>query len=95
VVGPQSTIVRDERVDDDSSDVILTPDAVWPSDHKAVLASFSVCDDRCGRAVPAWDASTVYTGSDEVSYSGATWRATWWSRNQMPGDPHGPWQPQR
>ncbi|GED08993.1 endonuclease/exonuclease/phosphatase family protein [Cellulosimicrobium cellulans] len=47
VVGPQSTIVRDERVDDDSADVILTPDAVWPSDHKAVLASLRVCDEAC------------------------------------------------
>ncbi|WP_369371757.1 endonuclease/exonuclease/phosphatase family protein [Promicromonospora sp. Populi] len=47
VVGPQSTIVRNERVDDDSADVIWTPDAVWPSDHKAVLASFSICDFGC------------------------------------------------
>jgi hypothetical protein len=52
VVGPQSTIVRNERVDDDSADVILTPDAVWPSDHKAVLASFSI-DDGCGPAAQA------------------------------------------
>lgn len=47
VVGPQSTIVRNERVVDDSADEIFTPDAVWPSDHKAVLANFSICDDSC------------------------------------------------
>lgn len=92
VVGPQSTIVRNERVDDDSADVILTPDAVWPSDHKAVLASFSVCEDGCTPAAPAWDASAVYTAGDEVSYSGSTWRAGWWTRGQEPGAPFGPWQ---
>ncbi|WP_022889337.1 endonuclease/exonuclease/phosphatase family protein [Agromyces italicus] len=53
VVGPQSSIVRDERVDDDSADEILTPDAVWPSDHKAVLAEFRVCDEGCGTTEPA------------------------------------------
>jgi endonuclease/exonuclease/phosphatase family metal-dependent hydrolase len=47
VVGPQSTIVRNQRVVDDSADEILTPDAVWPSDHKAVLASFTVCGGGC------------------------------------------------
>ncbi|MFD6447650.1 endonuclease/exonuclease/phosphatase family protein [Promicromonospora sp. NPDC060204] len=92
VVGPQSTIVRNERVDDDSADQILTPDAVWPSDHKAVLASFSVCDDACAPAVPAWDASAVYTAGDEISYEGSTWRAAWWTRAQEPGAAYGPWQ---
>lgn len=47
VVGPSTTIVRNERVEDDSADEIFTPKAVWPSDHKAVLASFRVCDDEC------------------------------------------------
>lgn len=52
VVGPQSTIVRDQRVDDDSADEILTPDAVWPSDHKAVLANFTICDGGCTEPEP-------------------------------------------
>ncbi|MDA4893466.1 endonuclease/exonuclease/phosphatase family protein [Streptomyces sp. MS2A] len=92
VVGPQSTIVRNERVVDDSADDILTPAAVWPSDHKAVLASFRVCDGGCAPAAPEWDRSAVYTAGDEVSFDGATWRATWWTRAQIPGDPNGPWQ---
>lgn len=92
VVGPQSTIVRNERVDDDSADQIITPDAVWPSDHKAVLASFSVCDDGCAPAAPAWDASATYTAGDEISFDGSTWRAAWWTRGQEPGAPYGPWQ---
>lgn len=52
VVGPQSTIVRDQRVDDDSADEILTPNAVWPSDHKAVLANFTICDGGCAEPEP-------------------------------------------
>ncbi|GIT78752.1 hypothetical protein LLS1_04210 [Leifsonia sp. LS1] len=47
VVGPRATIVRSQRVDDDSDDVIVTPDAVWPSDHKAVLSRFRVCAESC------------------------------------------------
>lgn len=52
VVGPQSTIVRNQRVADDSADEILTPDAVWPSDHKAVLANFTICDGGCATPEP-------------------------------------------
>lgn len=68
VVGPQSTIVRDQRVEDDSADVILTPDAVWPSDHKAVLANFSVCDDDCTTTEPAQP--TLGLGSTSVAAGG-------------------------
>ncbi|GAA3860101.1 endonuclease/exonuclease/phosphatase family protein [Tessaracoccus defluvii] len=42
VVGPRSSIVRNERVVDDSADEILTPQAPWPTDHKAVLTRFSI-----------------------------------------------------
>ena len=74
VVGPQSSIVRNERVVDDSADEILTPDAVWPSDHKAVLANFTVCDGGC--AAPEPEQPTVTIGStsvaagDSVTFSG-------------------------
>lgn len=71
VVGPQSTIVRNERVVDDSADEILTPEAVWPSDHKAVLARFSICDDGCAVTQPepatvAVDAASVVAGSSVI-----------------------------
>lgn len=52
VVGPQSTIVRNQRVVDDSADEIVTPKAVWPSDHKAVIAQFRICDAGCGGTDP-------------------------------------------
>ncbi|GAA1782874.1 endonuclease/exonuclease/phosphatase family protein [Agromyces lapidis] len=69
VVGPQSSIVRNERVDDDSADEILTPDAVWPSDHKAVLAEFRVCDEGCDDGEPA--APVIELGAGSVA-AGAT-----------------------
>lgn len=40
----------------------------------------------------AWSASVVYDTGDTVTHDGATWTATWWTRNQAPGDPYGPWQ---
>ncbi len=44
------------------------------------------------RDVPAWSSSRVYTEGDQVSYNGSTWLASWWTSNQAPGDPYGPWQ---
>ncbi len=34
---------------------------------------------------PAWNASTAYTGGSVVSYNGRTWRAKWWTQNEVPG----------
>jgi len=39
-----------------------------------------------------WDASATYHAGDQVSYQGATFEALWWTRNQEPGNPWGPWQ---
>jgi enterochelin esterase-like enzyme/chitodextrinase len=44
------------------------------------------------RDIPAWSSSTTYDAGDLVSYNGSTWVASWWTRNQVPGDPFGPWQ---
>ena len=41
---------------------------------------------------PAWVATATYTTGDQVSYDGSTWTASWWTRNQKPGDVNGPWQ---
>ncbi|MEQ4207117.1 endonuclease/exonuclease/phosphatase family protein [Actinopolymorpha sp. B9G3] len=40
VVGPRSTIVRNERVVEDTDDNFLSIPEHWPSDHKAVLATY-------------------------------------------------------
>ncbi|MBO0913070.1 LamG-like jellyroll fold domain-containing protein [Streptomyces laculatispora] len=39
-----------------------------------------------------WDASEVCDNGDMVTYQGTFYRAAWWTRNQKPGDPYGPWQ---
>jgi hypothetical protein len=42
--------------------------------------------------VRAWSTSWVYTGGETVAHGGHTWKAKWWTRNQVPGDVNGPWQ---
>ncbi|MEV4046809.1 lytic polysaccharide monooxygenase [Streptomyces sp. NPDC049744] len=34
---------------------------------------------------PAWNAGSVYSGGDTVSYGGHTWRAKWWVTGEEPG----------
>lgn len=50
-----------------------------------------------GPLVPAdaaapWYASGIYSAGDVVSLDGVEYRAKWWTRNQQPGDPDGPWK---
>ncbi|GAB3818162.1 hypothetical protein GCM10028820_19950 [Tessaracoccus terricola] len=45
-----------------------------------------------GDDVRAWTASWVYTGGETVAHDGHLWQAKWWTRNQVPGTPYGPWQ---
>ncbi|GGK91687.1 ExeM/NucH family extracellular endonuclease [Mangrovihabitans endophyticus] len=59
------------------------------SDHDPVVAGLHLPSTP---AAPAWNASTVYDTGDTVTYHGSTWRALWWTRNQPPGDPYGPWE---
>ncbi|WP_194762301.1 carbohydrate-binding protein [Microbacterium sp. UFMG61] len=47
---------------------------------------------EAGDDVRAWTPSYVYVGGETVAHEGHTFRAAWWTRNQEPGDPHGPWQ---
>ncbi len=35
--------------------------------------------------LPAWNASTVYVGGNQVSYNGHKWLAQWWTQNEVPG----------
>lgn len=40
-----------------------------------------------------WSSQAVYTAGQEVSYQGQTWRAKWWTQNNVPGaEQWGPWQ---
>jgi chitodextrinase len=41
---------------------------------------------------PAWAAKSGYAAGAQVSYGGGVWQALWWTQNQEPGDPNGPWE---
>lgn len=42
VEGPSSSIVRSEREVEQSKDKFILPNDIWPTDHKAVLATFTI-----------------------------------------------------
>ncbi len=41
--------------------------------------------------IPAWNATTAYTGGSEVTYNGSLWQAKWWTYNDVPGGAAGVW----
>lgn len=42
IIGPQGDILRGERVTEETADPIIAPLGTWPTDHKAVLATFQL-----------------------------------------------------
>ncbi|GAA1848748.1 carbohydrate-binding protein [Asanoa iriomotensis] len=38
-----------------------------------------------------WTPSRIFDGGEIVVHDGKRWQALWWTRNQRPGDPNGPW----
>lgn len=42
--------------------------------------------------VRTWTSSWIYDDGDVVAHGGRLWEAQWWSRNQEPGKPNGPWR---
>ena len=42
LVGPSSSIVQSQRVEEQSKDKFITPQGIWPTDHKAVLSTFII-----------------------------------------------------
>ena len=37
-----------------------------------------------GCTAPPWTSTAVYTGGDQVSHNGRTWRARWWTQGEAP-----------
>jgi 5'-nucleotidase len=58
------------------------------SDHDPVVVGLTL---PVTPVAPAWTATKIYNTGDTVTYQGATWQAQWWTQNQKPGDPYGPW----
>jgi chitodextrinase len=40
----------------------------------------------------AWTSTGVYVAGDRVTDDGHVYEAQWWTRDQEPGDPNGPWK---
>ncbi|SCL57673.1 carbohydrate-binding protein [Micromonospora eburnea] len=45
-----------------------------------------------GNGPAAWTPTTVYHAGDRVTYQKRVYEAKWYTRNQQPGDPNGPWK---
>ncbi|WP_345752183.1 immune inhibitor A domain-containing protein [Microbacterium rhizophilus] len=84
----------DEANPQNSVRVAGTGTSITVTQQDAKKGTMTVAVKRASNApaLPAWDAKTVYTGGEKVTYKGATWLATWWTKGQKPGDVNGPWQ---
>lgn len=40
IIGPKGDVVRNERILEQTNDIIVAPKGIWPTDHKAVLVNF-------------------------------------------------------
>jgi immune inhibitor A len=71
-----------------------TGTSITVTEQNAKKGTMTVEVERATAAptLPAWDAKTAYKGGEKVTYKGATWLATWWTKGQKPGNPYGPWQ---
>ena len=38
-----------------------------------------------------WTPSRIFTAGEKVVHEGKKYVAQWWTRNQVPGTPYGPW----
>jgi len=73
----------------DNATILYQDNVFRASDHNPEIVGLDVPQKP---TAPAWDATTVYTAGDQVTYDGSLWTASWWTQNQKPGDPNGPWQ---
>lgn len=42
IIGPKGDILRGERIIEETVDPVIEPLGVWPTDHKAILATFQL-----------------------------------------------------
>ncbi|WP_201282304.1 chitinase C-terminal domain-containing protein [Chromobacterium phragmitis] len=73
--------------------VLVAGTAPTHAPQPAQAAAHMVKTAAASCADPAWNATTVYTGGQRVSYQDQTWQAKWWTQGNTPsaGDAS-PWQ---
>ena len=54
IVGPRKSIVHNNRVDEDTLDNFIASPAPWPTDHKAVLATYKFARFGGGSSTGSW-----------------------------------------
>ncbi|GAA4732499.1 hypothetical protein GCM10023216_25830 [Isoptericola chiayiensis] len=67
----------------------------WTSDQEPGAAPYGPWQELATTSdgTPVWTDSRVFTEGDVVAHDGEHYTAQWWTRNQEPGDSHGPWRP--
>ncbi|NDL55734.1 glycosyl hydrolase 53 family protein [Phytoactinopolyspora mesophila] len=88
----RTTTVEDIVVEDDGTATVAATftlsGGAWGTFDDVVLERTGDLEPEW----PAWDPAQVYVAGDMVNHQGADFKASWWTRGQEPGDPHGPWQ---
>ncbi|WP_084468485.1 glycoside hydrolase family 97 catalytic domain-containing protein [Promicromonospora sukumoe] len=66
----------------------------WTQNQKPGASAYGpwqqIAEDWDGTAL--WTASRIFDTGDFVTHDGTVYEAKWWTRNQAPGDKHGPWR---
>lgn len=102
--GDESALAVGETLEVDSETVVLTADDLTAGELAPPTLEAAATNGSLAAAVevtadplvlelaPAWDATTIHSAGAVVTHEGHLWRAAWWTRNQAPGSPWGPWQ---
>jgi chitinase len=62
-----------------------TPPTTTPSTPPTTATTPPTTPPASACSAPAWNSTTAYTGGQLVSYNGHTWKAQWWTQNEVPG----------
>ncbi len=57
IIGPRKTIVHNKRVEENSQDNFIASPTPWPTDHKAVLATYRFASFGGGSSTGSWSGS--------------------------------------
>jgi chitodextrinase len=94
--GANTLTFSSEELPDFDGDTYISdryPDIDLRSSWAPNIDALTVTAFADASAIPAaWDAKAVYQAGASVAFGGSVWTASWWTQNQKPGDPYGPWQ---
>ncbi|HWK93104.1 MAG TPA: LamG-like jellyroll fold domain-containing protein [Luteimicrobium sp.] len=94
--GTNTLTFSSEELPDFDGDTYISdryPDIDLRSSWAPNIDALTVTAFADASAIPAaWDAKAVYQAGASVAFGGSVWTASWWTQNQKPGDPYGPWQ---